>query len=247
MLHNSALVEKLSGNQDDALRIFLEALSRHRALGDFVGEALSLANLGLLYAEKGDLETASSYLRAGLDICDRHGFASTRVLILANLTGLAIKTNDLASAEKYGKIALDIAQATDNRHVISSVKVHFSRLALQRGDLERARSDLEASLRIANQIDRPALVLEGISCFAEILAAQGDKDCARMVLTFATNHPLSNAPERNEYLAKLAQWGNEPSQDSAWPGIELNELAQRIVIESNVAHAPLIATLRGAH
>jgi predicted ATPase len=247
MLHNSALVEKLSGNQDDALRIFLEALSRHRALGDFVGEALSLANLGLLYAEKGDLETASSYLRAGLDICDRHGFASTRVLILANLTGLAIKTNDLASAEKYGKIALDIAQATDNRHVISSVKVHFSRLALRRGDLERARSDLEASLRIANQIDRPALVLEGISCFAEILAAQGDKDCARMVLTFATNHPLSNAPERNEYLAKLAQWGNEPSQDSAWPGIELNELAQRIVIESNVAHAPLIATLRGAH
>ena len=86
MLLYSALVEKLLGDQDDALRVLLK-LSRHRALGDFVGEALSLANLGLLYAEKGDLEPASSYLRAGLDICDRHGFASTRVLILANLHG----------------------------------------------------------------------------------------------------------------------------------------------------------------
>ena len=110
-----------------------------------------------------------------------------------------------------------MARATDNPHVISSVKVHFSRLALRRGDLERARSDLETSLRIASEIDRPALVFEGISCFAEILAAQGDKDCARLVLTFAANHPLSSVLERSEYLAKLAQWGNEPSQESAWP------------------------------
>ena len=40
-----------------------------------------------------------------------------------------------------------------------------------------------------------------------------------------------------------------PASDAepAWPELELDDLLHRIVVESNIAHAPLIATLRGAH
>ncbi len=34
------------------------------------------------------------------------------------------------------------------------------------------------------------------------------------------------------------------SAEPDWPGLELDDLLNRIVVESNIAHAPLIATLR---
>ncbi|HVG04075.1 MAG TPA: hypothetical protein VM937_03955, partial [Burkholderiaceae bacterium] len=244
MLHNSALVQKLMGDQDGALRTFMDSLTRDRAHGDFVGEAITLANIGLVCAEKGDLESAISHMKAGLVICDRHGFAGTRLLILTNLMGICIKANDLAAAEQYGRIALEVAEATNNRHVIASLKMHFSRLALHRGDLPGARSSIENSLRIAVEVRRPSLLLQAISHFADILVAKGDADCARVILQFLADNPLRTAPEKSEDMRRLAQWKHDADEELTWPGMDASELAHRIVTESGVAYAPLISTLR---
>jgi hypothetical protein len=86
-------------------------------------------------------------------------------------------------------------------------------------------------------------VIEGIACFAELLAASDAVDCARAVLAFVAEHPLANAPAREEALRQRAQW-TVPARELAWPGITLDELATRVVNETGVAYAPLIATLR---
>ena len=246
MLHNGALVEKLLGNRDEALRLFFETLGRAQGLGDVAGEALILANIGLLYAENGELASAIAQLKAGLVICERHGIVGTRSLILANLTTLALKAEDRAAAQEYGEQALELAEATGNQYVVSYIKLRFLRLALLRGDLQTARANLTSSLQVAIGIGRPSLLLESVACFAELLAARGEQECARMTLTFVANHPLLNIPERDDARRRLAQWGSEASAERVWPGLELDELVHRIVVESDIAHAPLIATLRGA-
>ncbi len=245
MLDNLALVEKAMGRYDEALRLSLQSLAQYRRLGDVAGEALCLNNLGALHLAKEEYESADVCLHEGLAIGDRHGLVSTRGFIFANLAEVARKTGRPDSAEDYSRRALEVVQTTGNRGVASWLKQQLVLLALQRGDLTAARSELAAALGIATAIGVPALQLQGVMCFAEVLAAQGEPECARLVLTFAAAHPSTRAPDRDEFRARLAQWGAAPSAAPAWPGLELDELVHRIVVESSIAHAPLIATLRG--
>jgi len=247
MLDNLALVEKTMGDYAEALRLSIRSLMEHRRLGDAAGEALCLNNLGALHLARHEYEPAGVHLREGLAICDRHGLVSTRGLIFANLTEVAINTNNPDLAETYAQRALDIAEAAKNRSVASWLKLQFVRFALRRNDLTAARSELAASLGISIAVGRQSLQLAGVMSFAEILAAQGESECARLILAFAAGHPSIGAPERDAIHARLVQWSPAAGAESSWPVLQLDELVHRIVVESNIAHAPLIATLTRAH
>ena len=245
-LDNLALVEKAMGRYDEALRLSLQSLAQHQRLRDVAGEALCLNNLGVLYLFKEEPESAGAHLREGLSICDRHGLVSTRGLILANLAEVALLQGDLDAVGSYAGRALEVAEVAGNRALVCVLKLHFVRLALRRGDLDSARANLEASLAIASAIERPSLRLTGVFCFAEVLAAQGEPECAYLVLAYVAGHPAMNAAERDEARARLAQWSRPAGAAPAWPGMELDELVHRIIVETGIAHAPLIATLRAA-
>jgi hypothetical protein len=128
--------------------------------------------------------------------------------------------------------------------VVSFLKLQFTRYALARGELDVARAELADGMELAIAIGRPTLLIEGILCFGEILAGQGEVACAHAVLDFALAHPITGAVERDELVRAAARL---PAADRRlpWPGLSLDELAHRIVVERDVAHAPLIAVLRG--
>jgi predicted ATPase/Tfp pilus assembly protein PilF len=245
MLDNLALVEKTLGRYADALQLSIESLVQHRQLGDAGGEALCLNNLGALHLDMGDFESAAAHLREGLALCDRHGIVNTRGLILANLTELALKTHDAAAAEAYGRRTLDAALAGGNRNLEAWLRLQFAQLALRRGDPVGARAELEGALAIALAIGRPSLQLAGVCAFAQLLSAQGEAEGAWRLLTFAAGHPQIGALERDAIRRQLAEW---PSAAPAAAGLrlELAELVHRILVESDVAQAPLIASLRAA-
>ncbi|MGZ9031147.1 MAG: ATP-binding protein [Burkholderiaceae bacterium] len=245
MLSSLALVEKMRGKYDEALRLSIEALEQQRRLGDVASEALSLNNLAALKIEQQEFQAAGEYLKPALALCDLHGLVTTRGFVLTNLAGVAMKLGQLDAAEAYAKRALEHAQAIANRFVVSFLKLQFTRFALARGELEVARAELADGMELAIDIGRPALLIEGILCFAEILAAQGDVACAHAVLDFALAHPGTGALERDELCRAVARL---PAIDRQlrWPGLPFDELAHRIVVERDVAHAPLIAALRTA-
>jgi hypothetical protein len=204
---------------------------------------MMLANIGILYGERGDHASAMAQLRAGLAICETHGIVATRALIAANLTAGAIKGGDFASAERYAGSALEIARATGNAYVECYVNMQYMKIALAQRDLASARGRLREAMKVAVTLLRPSVTFEGIACFAELLAASGAEDCARAVLGFVASHPLANAPARED--ARRRHDALPASvRDLVWPGLSLDELANRIVDETNVVYAPLIATLR---
>jgi predicted ATPase/DNA-binding SARP family transcriptional activator/Tfp pilus assembly protein PilF len=244
MMHNLALVAKLMGNGDEALRLFLDSLAQARKIGDFGGEALMLANIGILFGERGDHASAMAQLRAGLAICETHGIVATRALIAANLTAGAIKGGDFASAERYAKSALQIARATGNAYVECYVNMQFMKIALAQRDTAGARARLREAMEVAVTLQRPSVTFEGVVCFAELLAASGEEGCARAVLAFVAGHPLANAPARADARRRHDELP-APARDLDWPGLTLDELANRIVNETDVVYAPLIATFEG--
>jgi predicted ATPase/DNA-binding SARP family transcriptional activator len=241
---NLALVEKTMGNYAETLRLSHQSLVQHRLLRDAAGEALCLNNLGSHYLDIGQDESAGPHLREGLALCERHGFVSTRALILTNLSDLALRGGDVEAAESHARQALEIAEAAANRALASWLKLQAARIALQRRDLEAARADLAQALELALAIGRPALKFSGVSLFAEVLAAQGESDCARRVLAFAADHPAIGATERDQVRVRLAKLPSDAAH--AWPGLELDELVHRIVVERNVSYGPLVAALRRA-
>jgi predicted ATPase/DNA-binding SARP family transcriptional activator/Tfp pilus assembly protein PilF len=244
MVSSLALVEKMSGNYDEARRLSIEALEQQRRLGDVAGEALSLNNLAALLLERQEFQAAGEYLKPALVLCDLHGLATTRGFVLTNLAGVEMKLGRLEAAEGYAKRALEHAQGIANRFVVSFLKLQFTRFALARGELEVARAELAAGMELAIAIGRPTLLIEGILCFGEILARQGEVACAHSVLDFALAHPITGAVERDELVRAAARL---PAADRRlpWPGLSLDELAHRIVAERDVAYAPLVAALRG--
>lgn len=247
ILSSLALVQKSLGNYGEALRLSLEALEQQRGLGDVASEALSLNNLAALHIEQQEYASAGEYLNPALVLCDRHGLVTTRVYVLANLTGVAMNTGETAAAEEYARRAMEHAQAIGNRFVVSYMRMQFVRFALRRGDLGAARAELRSGMELAIEVGRPALLLEGLTCLAEILAAQGEAGCAHMVATFAANHPSTGPLERDVLRRYLQRLSATDEGQMAWPGLSLDELTHRIVVETNLAYAPLIATLRVAH
>jgi hypothetical protein len=104
-----------------------------------------------------------------------------------------------------------------------------------------ARTHLADALELARMIGRPALQLTGVACFADLLAAQGQTRAAARVLRFVGLQPGLSAPDREAVQRQLAALP-EPNEDS-WPALGLDELVHRIVLETPIAHAPLIALL----
>ena len=243
-LDHLALVEKSLGNYDEALRLSLQSLVQYQQLKDSAGEALCLNNLGALHLARNESEAARVYLRQGLALCERDGIVSTSGFILANLAEVAMKTGDLASAETYAERAAEVANAIGNRAVLAWVTIKRASLAAQRGNIDLARHALADGLSIGIELGVPSLQFEAIECFAQILEAQDEAGCARRVLAYAVDHPKANVMIRDSIRRRLEKLPATDSAEPDWPGLELDDLLNRIVVESNAAHAPLIATLR---
>jgi tetratricopeptide (TPR) repeat protein len=246
MLHNEALVENALGETDEALRLYFQALDCFQQVGDVAGEALCFNNIGLVYMTRKEAASARAQFEAALALCDRQGLPATRGLILANLTELAMKSGDMAAATRHAAGAFEIAEATANRALAAWVQLQRARLALAADDSDGARRQLAEATKTALAIERAALQLDALGILAEILTAQGARDCARAVLHFAAEHPSMSVPDRDDIRATIASWPESTMGATCPDGFDLRGLAQRIVVETPVAYAPLIAALRGA-
>jgi predicted ATPase/DNA-binding SARP family transcriptional activator len=238
-----SLVAKATGDFDEALRLSLLSLAEHRRLGDHAGEALCLNNLAVLQMQRGDAEGALPHLREALAICDRNGLDHPRAYVLSNLADAAHKAGDYRAAMDYTTRALALAEASGARVIACLARFNLVVLAVLSGERATAHADLASNMRTAIALRAPNVLLAGLYAFAEILHANGDHDVARLLLDFGMAHPRASAGYRAEFRQRLAQWPPTPAR--SWPGMSLEELAARIAAEGEVAHAPLIAALRG--
>lgn len=242
-LDNLALVHKRLGHYDEALRLSLESLEQHRRIGHGAGIALCLNNLGSLYMSRDEPAAAQGPLHEALALCERDGLGNTYPLVRANLSQAAMRLGDLAAARLHEQRGSEGAQANGNRAVWAWMQSHGARLSVREGDLARARVALAEGLSTAVALGAPSLLAPGLVAFAELLDAQGHHALARRCLAFFGELSDLTPSDRDEMRAMLARWGGLPHGATAWPGMALPELLQRIVNEAPQLHAPLIALL----
>jgi predicted ATPase/Tfp pilus assembly protein PilF len=239
MLDNVAIVEKLLGHYDEALRLSQRALLQYRAIRSHAGEALCLNNLGTLLVDRREYDAARTHLTDGLALCERHGLDNTRAMVMGNLLELEINTGDYEAAAGYARDALEMAESTGTTGLASWIRIQMARLAVHRGDLSTARGELAAAIELALSIGRRNLQFTAMVCLAEILTAQGEPGVAKAMMGACLREPDIPAPERDQMKGLLAGAGeNQP-----WPAISFDELVHRVVLEKETAYAPLIGAV----
>ena len=243
LMQNLAQIEKRQDRYAEALRLLLGALDQFRAIRDHASEALCLYQLGSMQCDGGELPTGVQSLRAALALCDSHGLHRTRGYVLTGLADAAIELRDHDSARVYAKQGLDLARQAGARMLESWMLLHHARLALRGQDMDAARDELRAAIELALQVGSPVAQVPGVILFGELLAAQGEKDSASRVLGFARAQGSASLQDRKQIDSIRAQWQLPPRE--GWPGMGLAELGRRIAGEAPMAHAPLIAELRG--
>ena len=242
-LDNLALVERRMGHYDESLRLSIESLAQHRRIGDQAGVALCLNNLANNYLFRQEYEAARGHLLEALAICEGEGLVGTLAFVLSSLTELAMKSGDLAAAERYAARGIEVADGTGNRPVSCWMTLQLARLAIRRCDLAAARAALSNGASTTIALGMPALHAQAVLAFAELLDAQQEPSCARRVLAFAVDHPSTTTLDRDELRMAWARLATPATVDPPWIGIALDELLQRIVLERDVTHVPLIAAL----
>jgi predicted ATPase/DNA-binding SARP family transcriptional activator len=245
-LENLGIASKRLGRYEESLRLQLDALAEHRRIGDGASEAMCLSNLASLEMFMDDSEAAAGHLREGLVLAERHGLTSTQAFARANLTELAFKSGDLTEARSQAERALEIAHSAGIRALVGWLEIQLSRLAARCGEHEVARSYLAAGTELALALGAPALKAAALLAVAEAVEAQGHAQAARRILAFGVDQGSLSAPDRDELRAEWARRASPTDPDPAWPGFLLDGVLNRVVIERELAYAPLVAALRGA-
>ena len=145
------VVASLASPQGDheAVGRFLEAsLPVHRALGDDIKVAISLALLGLSVLAQGDVERALALVEEGLDVARRAHDLSTETMLLANVGVVLAASGNLDEAEDALEESVGTARRLGNTRSVGNWLRSLGSISLARSDYERARLRFEESLAV---------------------------------------------------------------------------------------------------
>jgi len=243
-LDHQALAQKYLGRYDTALTLTLEALARYRALGQVVGEAICLANLGGLHLVRDEAAAAETYLLEAVALCEREGLAGPLQYALGNLCDIDLRFGRLDAGQAHGEQLASLARASGQRAVALVATAHLARVATRRGDLAAARAAVAETAQAAIALATPIAWGNAMLVLADLLQAQGEATAADRVLGFAAEHPAMSPGLRDQFVVERRHAGFADQCTLGWPGLALPELLQRAAAEAPLEHAPLIALLR---
>jgi DNA-binding SARP family transcriptional activator/tetratricopeptide (TPR) repeat protein len=156
-------------------------------LGDPLGAASALLNLGAVYLDHGKPEPAIQWLHRAATQLDDAGVEAGhfRMLLHSNLGEAHRLMRRFAAAARHYHVALEIGLATGKNHDSAQILVELSRLCLDTADAPGALMYAHRALDHAGQARDVVMRAEAQECAGRALLIQGDLAAARNALTAA--------------------------------------------------------------
>jgi tetratricopeptide (TPR) repeat protein len=112
-----ALVYRAIGQLDQALALYEQALSIRREVGDRVGEAITLNNIGEVYKATGQPQRALEICEKALSLTRQGGDRAGEATVLYNMASLLYRyLNQTEGAIVYVEQAITVMQETGLSH-----------------------------------------------------------------------------------------------------------------------------------
>ncbi len=157
-----ALRALYSGDPAASLNEFEAALGSFEAAGDRRGASMVRSNLGSIFTELGDFESAEEALRAALAAATRMGLLELATTATANLGHALAYRGQLDEARLLEARAVDAFRALGDPRMEGVSRTYLAKIDLFRGDLEHAEIEARAAadlLKVAPPLRAPALAV----------------------------------------------------------------------------------------
>jgi DNA-binding SARP family transcriptional activator/tetratricopeptide (TPR) repeat protein/DNA-binding XRE family transcriptional regulator len=198
VLNNLARCLWTVGMVDEPIATLTEALELHRRSGRVAGEAVTLANLGAAYADRGkepnagrrerdSLVLAVRYLDEALELHRRIGDRRNEGETLKVLAEALRDSGTLAAAQERAERALELARANQElRFEIGALSV-LGTVHVRNGDAEQGMKEHARALELTRTVDDPRLNAETHLALADSLTRLGRLDEAQLHIDDADN------------------------------------------------------------
>jgi predicted ATPase/DNA-binding XRE family transcriptional regulator len=174
-LDGAGALAEAQGDCDQAVALHEAALALHQQLGDQLGCARSLQNLGIIeqhdrgnYARAHELFAEALALFRAID--DAHGIAAG----LNNLGTIALRLEDFARATALFTESLERSRALGDRRGIGIGLSSLGALAFVQEDVGQARARYEESLAVWRELGDSQDIAVALGNLGEALQYQGD-------------------------------------------------------------------------
>ena len=109
----------LTGNQDEALGHYREALKAVENAKSPVAKGVALGNIGLIYSTKGEADEALKYHQQALEINREIGYKQGEASALGNIGLIYSAKGEADEALKYLQQALEIFKSIGAEHLVN--------------------------------------------------------------------------------------------------------------------------------
>lgn len=219
-LHNLAVIEQRSGSEDEAYRLYREALAIFEQTGHEIGVITAVFNLALCCKLRDDLPRAKTYLERGMSLCAEAEHADRMATFLKLRAEVAMDEGALDDAAALLERSLAMKRNLQNRLDEAEGLCSMAELNLLRGDTSAASRYASESMRLACELDIPSLVISCFEVFAVLFGKIGEPQRAQEVFSIAKALRSKYAYSfriMNELRSDLALMSSVPAADDVSP------------------------------
>ena len=167
------------GRNEEAIQIYLLALSEARSTEDREAEAVTLRSLGIVHRDTGRMEEAQARYEASLEVARSSGQRGVEGLVLGSLANLHKVLGHPDRARAFYEEALVIARAGSDLRAEAIVLGNLGNLELEQGRSEEASRAYEEALRIHRRQGSLELEAAVLGNLGHVYLARGLRDEAR--------------------------------------------------------------------
>jgi len=198
--HNQAILALMSHRLDEALALAERSVALYRALGEGHGLAVTLATLGQVFVQIGDLDRAEEVLTKALEVRKPVQFHVTTGAVFDTLTQIHLMRGSYERASEYLRQAVDAygSYGAQTGHWYEwSVRVLEVKLAIRRGDFD-------AAIRLANDLSASPDIPPADAIQADLAACEALLELDRVA---EAEQRLTSCETRFDPRTSPANWG----------------------------------------
>jgi tetratricopeptide (TPR) repeat protein/transcriptional regulator with XRE-family HTH domain len=166
------------GYRDQSAALHQGALAAARQAGDRLGEADTLAELGVLQGDTGDCQAAAATLAQAVALYGDAGDLPGQAHALNQLAYLRVLTADYPAAAASSQQALALARSASDRPVEADALIHLGLVQQLTGDYPAAAASQQRALALSRNLGDLEGQAEALSCLGVVQQETGDYPAA---------------------------------------------------------------------
>jgi len=163
---------------DKALNYYQQALVIKQKLGDRLGEAKVLNNIGILLSNLGDKQSAMKNYEQSLSILQEIQASTSSGQVVHNIAAIYSALNDSESAYHYFQKALELFRDSNDQYGEAYALKNLASIFIDIGENQTALDYCEQALLIQRRIKDRSGESKSLTSIGDILLSQGNKQKA---------------------------------------------------------------------